>query len=144
MTGATGEPEATTVRCPMPECRRRIDLEALLTNTAGGALSEAAEEARCLHFITARGGQRGRLSFGLLHALDGNRELAIRNVRPPDFDRAVVERFEHEALTIAARFGRVVDDVALFGDQYDRDAMARELAQLLIGPDPMVHRMANA
>ena len=126
----------TSVRCPMRECRRSIDLDAL------PPMPEQPQPAPCLHYIAAWSEGRASMAEEVLHALAGNRELVIRNVRPPDYSKADIEA-HHAAIERAARqFAHVVDDVALFGDQHERDAVSRELAQALIGPDPMVSRMA--
>ncbi|MGE0229479.1 MAG: hypothetical protein AB7I38_07975 [Dehalococcoidia bacterium] len=126
----------TSVRCPMRECRRSIDLDAL------PAWPERPAAAPCLHFIAAWGEGRESMGLEVLHALEGNRELVIRNVRPPEISRALLEEHRERIEGAIAAFAHVVDGVALFGDQHERDAVSRELAQILIGPDPMVSRLA--
>ena len=126
----------TTVRCPMRECRRSIDLDAL------PAWPEQPSPAPCLHFIAAWGEGRESMGLEVLHALEGNRELVIRNVRPAEIARDLLEQQREQVEAAIAAFAHVVDGVALFGDQHERDAVSREVAQILIGPDPMVSRLA--
>src|SRR5262245_57510273 len=105
----------------MRECRRSIDLDTL------PALPERPEPAPCLHFIAAWSAGRASMAEEVLRALNGNRELVIRNVRPPDYSAAEIEAY-HEPIEAAARqFARVVDDIALFGDPHERDAVSREI-----------------
>lgn len=126
----------TTVRCPMRECRRSIDLDTL------PAWPEQPAAPPCLHFIAAWGEGRESMSLEVLHALTGNRELVIRNVRPAEITRERIEEQRERVEAAIAAFAHVVDGVALFGDQHERDAVSREVAQILIGPDPMVSRLA--
>lgn len=126
----------TSVRCPMRECRRSIDLEAL------PRWPEQPAPPPCLHFIAAWGDGRESMAREVLHALTGNRELVIRNVRPPEVGPATLEEHRDRIEAAIAAFAHVVDGVALFGDQHERDAVSRELAQVIIGPDPMVSRLA--
>ena len=124
MTSAT-----TTVRCPMRECRRRIDLDAL----------PAFPERPCLHFIAGWREEREIVGAVLL-GLEGDRELTIRNLRPREpRARALIERADQATLrqAIAADLD-VVDDVAAFGDPHQRARASRNLAQLIIGPDPLL------
>jgi hypothetical protein len=126
----------TSVRCPMRECRKSIDLDAL------PAAPEQPVPPPCLHFIAAWSPGRASMAEEVLRALEGNRELVIRNIRPPDYSAAEIEPHS-EAIEAAARqFARVVEDIALFGDPHERDAVSREIAQALIGPDPMISRLA--
>jgi hypothetical protein len=125
-----------TVRCPMRECRKTIDLEAL------PPMPEQPVPPPCLHFIAAWNAGRASMAEEVLHALTGNRELVIRNLRPPDYTKAAIEAHSAAIEAAARQFAHVVDDVAVFGDQYERDAVSRELAQAMIGPDPMVSRLA--
>ncbi|RLT26349.1 MAG: hypothetical protein DWI48_06375 [Chloroflexi bacterium] len=135
-----------TVRCPMRECRRSIDLEALPT------MPDRPQPLPCLHYIASWGLGRSSMVEEVLFGLDGNRELIIRNVRPPEITAEMIDP-ERVALEAAAReFAREVAETtpdgsemmwALFGDQYERDAASRTMAQLLIGPDPMISRVAG-
>jgi len=120
----------------MRECRRSIDLEAL------PAWPEQPASPPCLHFIAAWGEGRESMGLEVLHALAGNRELVIRNVRPGEITRERLEEQRERVEAAIAAFAHVVDGVALFGDQHERDALSREVAQILIGPDPMVSRLA--
>jgi hypothetical protein len=86
----------------------------------------------------------------VLAGLAGNRELVIRNLRPAEVAPATIEA-QRAALEAAAReFAREVDvgaedapsgGGALFGDPHERDAVCRAMAQLILGPDPMISRM---
>lgn len=131
------------LRCPMPECRRRIDLDAL------PAFPDQPAEPPCLHFIAGWGAHRGRMAEAVLYALARNRELVIRNLRPPEIPadwiepvrdelEAVARRFAHEVGVPAAHDGRGEDAAALFGDVHERNHVARNFASLILGPDPMV------
>lgn len=138
---------ARLVRCPMRECRRSIDLDAL------PALPARPEPAPCLHFIAAWGGGRAAMVEEVLAGLAGNRELVIRNLRPAEIAPVVIEA-QRVALEAAAReFARAVEisteesaasasagGGALFGDPHERDAICRTMAHLILGPDPMVSR----
>lgn len=124
------------VRCPMRECRRRIDLDAL------PPLPQRPEPPPCLHFIAAWGAGRGSFAQEVLWGLEGNRELVIRNLRPAEVPAGVLDAHTAALLASAQRFARVVDDTALFGDPHERDAVSREWAQLILGPDPMVARVS--
>jgi hypothetical protein len=119
------------VRCPMPECRRRIDLDTL----PAGRVPEAAS---CMHFIAAWGGGRPSMVESTIEGLDGNREFLIRNIRPADYGAAELDPLRAEAEAAIRFHGHVVDDVAAFGDLFERNGMSRALAQLIIGPDPIV------
>jgi hypothetical protein len=135
-----------TVRCPMRECRRSIDLDAL------PPMPERPQPAPCLHYIAAWGAGRGPMVEEVLWGLEGNRELVIRNVRPAEIPASALDA-ERSALEAAARqFAHEVAEStvdggphawALFGDVYERDAVSRTMAQLIIGPDPMVSRVAG-
>ena len=121
----------------MIECRRRIDLDAMLVSPAQPAAPP------CLHFIAAWGGPGGRLggmAEAVLWGLLGNRELAIRNLRPAEVDpRRIVE--VRGALEQSARvFAHEVTEGergALFGDIHERNRVAFEFAMHILGPDPM-------
>jgi len=129
----------------MRECRRSVDLDAL------PLLPARPEPAPCLHFVAAWGGSRAGMVEELLAGLAGNRELVIRNIRPPEVRPATIEAQRDAIEAVARQFARVVavtaEDAlaggALFGDPHERDAVSREVAQLLIGPDPMVSRVAG-
>ncbi|MEZ4503827.1 MAG: hypothetical protein R3C39_14490 [Dehalococcoidia bacterium] len=125
------------VRCPMPECRRRIDLDALP--------SEHVTEAQsCMHFIAAWGGERPSMVESTIGGLDGNREFLIRNIRPGDYSASDIDPIRAEAEAAIAYHGHVVEDVAVFGDLFERNGMSRALSQLLIGPDPIVGQSGGA
>ncbi len=124
------------VRCPMRECRRRIDLDAL------PALPQRPAPAPCLHYIAAWGPGRGSFAQEVLWGLEGNRELVIRNLRPAEVPAAVLNAQAEALLAGARQFAHVVDDTALFGDPHERDAVSRVWAQLILGPDPMVARVS--
>lgn len=138
---------ATTVRCPMRECRRAIALGEL------PAFPALPSRAPCLHFVAAWGPPPGRapLAEEALFALEGNRELVIRNLRPAEVEPAAIEAQRAELDAAARRFAHAVDAEsgdaatedepaaaaqpwgALFGDMHERDAVAREFARLLLG-----------
>jgi hypothetical protein len=119
------------IRCPMPECRRRIDLDAL----PAGRVPEAQS---CMHFVAAWGGGRLSMVESTIEGLDGNREFLIRNIRPDDYDAPQIDPLRAEAEEAIRYHGHVVEDAAVFGDLFERNGMSRALAQLLIGPDPIV------
>jgi hypothetical protein len=136
---------APTVRCPMRECRRAIALGEL------PAFPALPARAPCLHFVAAWGPPPGRapLAEDALFALDGNRELVIRNLRPAEVEPAAIEAQRTDLNAAARRFAHAVDAStgdaatnddagaqtwgALFGDPHERDAVAREFARLLLG-----------
>lgn len=124
------------VRCPMRECRRRIDLDTL------PAAPAQPDTLPCLHYIAAWGGYRGDRATAVLWALNGNREFQIRNLRAADIDRARVEAVRGALDLAAARFAHVVEasgeSGALFGDQHERNRVAFDFAQALLGADPAV------
>jgi hypothetical protein len=130
----------------MRECRRSIDIDVL------PAAPERPDRPPCLHFIAAWGAGRGAMVEEVLAGLNGNRELTIRNLRPGEIPAATIDA-QRIALEAAVRqFARVVAESsdgrepevwALFGDVHERDAVSRSMAQLIIGPDPMVSRVAG-
>ncbi len=124
------------VRCPMRECRKRIDLDTL---PAAPAQPEAAP---CLHFIAAWGGYRGDEATAVLWALNGNREFQIRNLRAADVAPARVAAVRGALDVAAARFAHQVEGAhgagALFGDQHERNRVAFDFAQVILGVDPAV------
>jgi hypothetical protein len=120
----------------MPECRRLIDLDGLPPLPARPA------PPPCLHFIAAWGPGRAGFAHEVLWGLEGNRELVIRNLRPADVAAATLDVLADALLDGARRFARIVDDCALFGDPHERDAVAREWSQLILGPDPMIARVS--
>lgn len=124
------------VRCPMPECRRRIDLDALPT----GRVSEAES---CMHFIAAWNG-RASMVESTLAGLDGNREFLIRNIRSADYGASEIEPIRAEAEEAIRFQGHVVENAAVFGDLFERNGMSRVLSQLLIGPDPIAGELGGA
>ncbi|MFA7249666.1 MAG: hypothetical protein WC273_08550 [Dehalococcoidia bacterium] len=127
----------TTLRCPMVECRRRIDLEAIPVPPAQPV------EAPCLHYIAAwdaPGGRLGEMAEAVLWGLRGNRELAIRNVRPAEVDPRRVDQVRGALEASARRFAHEVTEAgsgALFGDVHERNRVAFEFAQHILGPDPI-------
>jgi len=131
----------------MRECRRRIDLDALPAEPG------TPSPAPCLHFIAAWGGARRPEATEIFYALLGSREFTIRNLREEIVNLDAVEAQASAAVaTLVARYARVVDAddapaddarmAVAFGDQHVRMALARELSQLLLGPDPMMYRGA--
>ena len=127
----------TSVRCPMIECRKRIELDAIPVPP------EQPAEAPCLHYIAAWGGRRGGMAEAVLWGLRGNRELAIRNVRPAEVEQARIDETRALLEAVAAEFAHEVtegDEGALFGDVFERDRVSFAFAQIILGPDPMAPR----
>lgn len=128
-----------TVRCPMIECQRRVDLDVLPVPP------EQPLTAPCLHYIAAWGGRRGGMAEAVLWGLRGNRELTIRNLRPAEVDAARIGAVRAELEAAARRFAHEAEGTAgetalfgaLFGDVHERNRVAFEFARLLLGPDPM-------
>ena len=131
-----------TVRCPMPECRKRVDLadfEAIPIPPQQPAV------APCLHFIAAWGGQRGPLAEAVLVALTGNRELLHRNLRPFEVNPARIEEVRNDLDRVARKGAHEVrpvdepgDEAALFGDRHEANQVAREFAHYIIGPQAIL------
>ena len=119
------------VRCPLPECRRRFDIDAL------PPWPEQPAQPPCLHFIAAWGDGRRSLAEEVLFGLEGNRELAIRNLRPRDVETTQLEAVSEGFAEAVERFAHIVDDTAAFGDPHERDAICRAVALLLLRPDPL-------
>jgi hypothetical protein len=115
----------------MPECRRRIDVDAL-------PASSVSEAESCMHFIAAWGGERASMVESTVEGLDGNREFLIRNIRPADYGSTELDPVRADAEAAIRFHGHVVDDAAVFGDLFERNGMSRALAQLILGPDPIV------
>ncbi len=135
----------------MRECRRRIDL-------AGLPVRAYAERDACMHFVAAWGGPRGAMIEETLAGLEGNREFVIRNIRPAELLppgpspglrtglstglRTGLEAGRAEIEGAIARYAHVVlvepDGGALFGDEFERDGLARALARIILGVDPIV------
>ncbi len=124
------------VRCPMRECRKRIDLDTLPVPPIQPV------PLPCLHFIAAWGGYRGDRAISVLWALNGNREFQIRNLRAAEVERARVDAVRGVLDVAAARFAHEVegsgDAGALFGDQHERNRVAFDFAQAILGVDPAV------
>ena len=129
-----------TVRCPMPECRKRVDLadlEAIPIPPRQPATSP------CLHFIAAWGGPRGPLAESVLYALTGNREFLHRSLRPPEVSPARIDAVRAD-LDRSARAGAHEvtmeggEEAALFGDRHEANQVAREFAHHIIGPMPVL------
>lgn len=132
----------TTVRCPMPECRRRIDLADL---EAIPVPPRQPATPPCLHFIAAWGGPRGPLAEAVLHALTGNREFLHRSLRPAEVAPARIEAVRPELDRVAREGAHEVrpvdsdrDEAALFGDRHEANQVAREFAHYIIGPAPVL------
>ena len=119
------------VRCPLPECRRRIDIDAL------PAWPERPAQPPCLHFIAAWGDGRRSLAEEVLFGLDGNRELAIRNLRPREVEATQLEAVGEGFAEAVQRYAHIADATAAFGDPHERDAISRAVVQLILGPDPL-------
>jgi hypothetical protein len=121
----------------MRECRRRVDLDALPPFPAQPV------ESPCLHFIAAWGRERAPMAEAVLFALTLNRELVIRNIRPAEVPHDWIEPVRGELEAAAKQFAHEVpapdyQEGALFGDQHERNHVARVFATLLLGPDAMV------
>ncbi len=130
-----------TVRCPMPECRRRVDLADL---EAIPIPPRQPPTPPCLHFIAAWGGPRGLLAESVLYALTGNREFLHRSLRPPEVSPARIDAVRPD-LERSARAGAHEvrtegdgDEAALFGDRHEANQVAREFAHHIIGPLPIL------
>ncbi|GMU39515.1 MAG: hypothetical protein AMXMBFR23_03810 [Chloroflexota bacterium] len=126
----------TTVRCPMPECRKRVDLDAIPRPP------EQPSTPPCLHFIAAWGAGRGPAAEAVLWGLAGNREFQVRNLRPGEVRPERIEAFRAALDEVARRFAHEVasdaaGEGALFGDIHERNHVAREFAHLILGPDPI-------
>ena len=123
--------EALELRCPMIECRRRIRVTPADLATVEG----------CMHLIAAW--PAGRMAEAVLWGLEGNRELVIRNLRPPEVAAERIETCRAVLEEAAREFGHEVTGdggvAALFGDTHERNRVAFEFAQALLGPDPMVN-----
>ena len=124
------------VRCPMRECRRRVDIDAL------PPFPVPPEPAPCLHFIAAWGPGRHSLPEEVLHGLDGNRELLIRNIRPADYAADFLDPLTGAVEEAVRYYAHIVDDTAAFGDVHERNGIGRSLAAILLGPDPMADARA--
>ncbi|MGE3962266.1 MAG: hypothetical protein AB7F65_11360 [Dehalococcoidia bacterium] len=133
-----------TVRCPMPECRRRIDLGDVEAIPVPPLQPRAAP---CLHFIAAWGGPRGPLAEAVLFALAGNREFLHRNLRPANVDPGRLDAVRDDLDRVAREGAHEVrpvggedasDEAALFGDRHEANQVAREFAHYIIGPDPVL------
>lgn len=130
----------TTVRCPMIECRKRIDLDAIPVPP------EQPVEAPCLHYIAAWdhvGGRLGGMAEAVLWGLRGNRELAIRNLRPAEVAPRRIDEVRASLGAAARAFAHEVVEGThgvLFGDVHERNRVAFEFAQHILGPDPMSTR----
>lgn len=120
----------------MRECRKRIDLDTL------PAAPEHADPPPCLHYIAAWGGYRGDRATAVLWALNGNREFQIRNLRAAEVDPVRVEAVRAALDLASGRFAHAVEATdgtgALFGDQHERNRVAFEFAQAILGGDPAV------
>ena len=127
------------LRCPMPECRR--SLESGLLSTTATRTSEP-----CIHFVAAWTRPAGMVD-SVVHALEGNREFVIRNVRVRDAEvqRRVREGDQDELASAIRANLHVVEPAgsgqgggAAFGDRHEQAAVCRDLAQIIAGPDPML------
>lgn len=133
-------PPMTVLRCPMIECRKRIDLDAIPVPP------DQPAAAPCLHYIAAwdaPGGRLGGMAEAVLWGLRGNRELAIRSVRPAEVAPERLDATRAMLEAVAAEFAHEVVEEgagALFGDVFERDRVAFAYAQIILGPDPMASR----
>ncbi len=124
-----------TVSCPIQECRQAVALDEL------PAFPALPVHAPCLHFVAAWGPppNRSALAEETLLALEGNRELVIRNLRPGDVDPQIIETLRTDLEAAAYAFAHPVNGPAesnhpweaLFGDPHERNAIAREFARIL-------------
>lgn len=130
------------LRCPMRECRRRIDLDALPPRAY-------AERDACMHFVAAWGGSRDSMLRETLQALEDNREFIIRNIRSVDLPDAALEVARPEIEAAVERYAHVVgvdgarasESGALFGDEFERNGLGRVLARLILGVDPIAGQL---
>lgn len=125
----------TSVRCPMRECRRRIDLDALPVPP------DQPEPQPCLHFIAGWGGRLGGMAEAVMWGLDRNREFNIRNLRPREVRGARIDEVRPSLEAAARQFAHAEeteDGGALFGDVHERNQVAFAFGQLIFGPDPSV------
>ena len=125
----------------MRECRKRVDLDVIPTPPA------QPETRPCLHFIAAWGASRGGMAEAVLWGLQGNRELTVRSLRPPEVHPSRIEMHRADLEAAARRFAQAVDadeagEGALFGDIHERNHVAREFAHFILGPDPIPPGMA--
>ena len=121
----------------MIECRRRIDLEML------PPFPRTPDPLPCLHFIAAWGPARAEMAEAVLFALEGNRELLVRNIRPAEVRQDYIDESRADLEAVARRFAREAKSdehasAALFGDQHERNHVAREFASIILGPNPTV------
>ena len=133
--------DPSPLRCPMPECRRALESE--FWSTTGTRTSEP-----CIHFVAIwpeGAGSEAAMVEAVFHALAGDREFVIRNVRAGDEEvRHRLRDADAEALgaIVRQRLHVVIEDGgrlgAAFGDRHERSAASRELAQIIAGPDPML------
>ena len=133
--------DPSSLRCPMPECRRAIESE--FWSTTGTRTSEP-----CIHFIAIwpeGAGSEAAMVEAVIYGLDGDREFVIRNVRASDEEvrrRLRAADLGGLAAIVRARLHVVVEDGgrrgAAFGDRHERSAASRELAQVIAGPDPIL------
>jgi hypothetical protein len=129
----------------MPECRRRIDLDAM------PAFPGQPADPPCLHYITEWGTDRGPMAESVMFALTGDREFLLRNIRPAEIPQdwidpvrddleSVAREFAHEVIVVPGADAPGRTRAALFGDLHERHHVARRYATLLLGPDPMAPR----
>lgn len=143
-----------TVRCPMPECRRRVDLDDFEAIPAPPAQPASPP---CLHFVAAwdrAGGPRGEMAEAVMWGLATNREFLVRNLRPKDMradrieqERPRLEWVAHQhAHVVLASDGAAPDSAqdseggpgALFADRHEANHVAREYARYLLGDDAVL------
>ena len=123
------------LRCPMPECRQ--SLEEHFWSTKSTRVSTP-----CLHFVAAWRHAAGMVD-AVLQSLEGEREFVIRNIRVRDDEvRRRVREADQDALAAVVRANmHVTEDPrggAAFADRHERAAACRDLAQIIVGPDPML------
>ncbi len=96
-----------------------------------------------MHLIAgwrADGEHGSEMAEAVMWGLTGNREFVIRNLRPLE---VAAERLDEERARLEASaraYAHEVDGVALFGDVHERNRVAFEFAQLLLGVDPVVNQ----
>lgn len=110
----------------MIECQRRVELT---------PHDDTTPVEGCMHLIA--NWEHGAMAEAVLWGLQGNRELVIRNLRPPEVASGRIELHRAGLEESARRFAHEVDGVALFGDTHERNRVAFEFALQLLGPDPV-------
>lgn len=131
--------DPSSLRCPMPECRRALESE--FWSTTGTRTSEP-----CMHFVAIWSDELLMVE-AVVFGLDGDREFVIRNVRAGDLEvqRRLAESDAEELAAVVRERLRIVYEHsegigrgAAFGDRHERSAASRDLAQIIAGPDPIL------